>query len=870
MKGIKHFSRRVTQPGASWIVWAAPVILFAPLWLAGKALYWGTPSLQFAPWRWIAGQMLQNMELPLWNPWSGMGSPLLANYQSALLYPPNWLLLIFQLVGDWVSGGSGQGSANLGLGMAAWAQTPLVILHLVWASWGMARLAGRMGMNPLARNVSALSFGLGGYLVARAGFLSINAAAAWMPWSILAAEWIARPEQDDNQSRRWINVSLIFAMLLLAGHAQTAWYILLLTAIWVVVRTPANAHRRKEGRFRGITLVFASLPGIARAGLVLITCIVFAILLSAAQLFPTAEYLLQSQRAAQVDYKLAMTYSFWPWHFITLLAPGFFGSPVSGDYWGYANIWEDAVYIGLLPLLLAVSAVLRLFRKAHDEPLAHGEGARALVKFLGFIVLISFLLAMGENTPVFPWLYRHVPTFDMFQAPARFGLWAVFGLSLLAGVGAHQWRRPVGSGVYWLRLGTMGAVAVMVGAGLGWILLGEVSPTFVRAAALTGLWGTAAGILGLRAPVGTRMLEMKAQEPFLRRVLRGISPSLVRSDALQRKASKQLLHMPSWLRPATAQLSGVFEKRWEAIVILVIAVDLIVAGFGLNPGVELDFYTEHPRVVPELKNLASTGRLYLPAEDERRLKFDIFLRFDTFTPDVEWNSMREVLLPNLNLFYGVPSVNNFDPLVPGRYDRWMQSLDEAPLDQRQVMLNLMGVSVVENMVNTPNALVEFQNQPSAARWRWLPCARFADNEDDAWQQVMGAGDKLLDEYVVVEGYQAAEVVDEQCTAVGHVPVQITRLSESANLVALRINSPSPGWLMVADTWYPGWRAYLDNIETLMPVGDYLFRAVWVPAGEHEVTLKYTPASFRVGAVISLLAWLSVLAMINRKFRWGQP
>ena len=44
----------------------------------------------------------------------------------------------------------------------------------------------------------------------------------------------------------------------------------------------------------------------------------------------------------------------------------------------------------------------------------------------------------SKGLPVFPWLYRNVPSFDMFQSPARFSLWAVFSLALLAGIGAGQ------------------------------------------------------------------------------------------------------------------------------------------------------------------------------------------------------------------------------------------------------------------------------------------------------------------------------------------------------------------------------------------------------------------------------------------------
>lgn len=58
--------------------------------LLGEVFFWGLPALQFYPWREYALALLRAGHLPLWNPYSGAGAPLLANYQSALLYPPAW------------------------------------------------------------------------------------------------------------------------------------------------------------------------------------------------------------------------------------------------------------------------------------------------------------------------------------------------------------------------------------------------------------------------------------------------------------------------------------------------------------------------------------------------------------------------------------------------------------------------------------------------------------------------------------------------------------------------------------------------------------------------------------------------------------
>ena len=50
-----------------------PLILYAPFVFGGKAIFWGTPLLQFWPWRTYAAQELRAGRLPLWNPQSDFG-----------------------------------------------------------------------------------------------------------------------------------------------------------------------------------------------------------------------------------------------------------------------------------------------------------------------------------------------------------------------------------------------------------------------------------------------------------------------------------------------------------------------------------------------------------------------------------------------------------------------------------------------------------------------------------------------------------------------------------------------------------------------------------------------------------------------------
>ncbi|MCX6070648.1 MAG: hypothetical protein NTU91_07290 [Chloroflexi bacterium] len=662
-----------------WIVALGPLLLLGPALAQGRVMFWGTPLLQFLPWRIYALDVLRQGYLPLWNPLVGMGVPLLANYQSALLYPPN-LLLFF--------------------GAPAWLSTLLVMLHLILAGAGTALLARHLGLDRLGQCVAGLAFGLCGHLVARSGFFSINAAAAWLPWVILSADRIVLNLPTASKWRvrvgTCIPLAIVFALQWTAGHAQTAWYTLVLMAAWVLWRSTRG----------GVRSLGISVAGIAAAG-------ALAFALASPQLLPTLEYLAQSYRAETLDAELALTYSFWPWRFLGLLAPGAFGSPASGDYWGYGNFWEDAIYVGVLPLLLAAVALVRGFLR---------RGSQAgLVRFLAALGAVVIVLALGRNTPVFPWLFRTVPTFGLFQAPTRWMLLLELCLALLAGAGASAWA-------------------------------------------------------------------------------------------------------------------------------LVVMADVVVAGSGLNPTTTADLYHGDTK----LSAVVDDGhRTYFPADLEQEVKFEWAFRFDTFHALVDWRQVREAGLPNVALLEGIPSASNFDPLQPQRWVTWRNTLESG--GSPVVLLQLMDVGWIAKSRPSQSVPVEFDAVAGSERVRIVPDALLVESGDAALAAVTADGFDPWAE-VIVEASAG-----QPLPASGGSGIAILMPSADPNRVVIEVEADGPAWLLLSDTWYPGWEARIDGVGVSVWKGDYLFRAVPVLSGKHVVEFVYRPASFLAAVVLSvaamvLLAW----------------
>ena len=85
-------------------------------------------------------------------------------------------------------------------------------------------------------------------------------------------------------------------------------------------------------------------------------------------------------------------------------------------------------------------------------------------------------------------------------------------------------------------------------------------------------------------------------------------------------------------------------------------------------------------------------------------------------------------------------------------------------------------------------------------------------------------------------------------------------------MVLSVHSSRSGWLFQADTWYPGWQAFLDHHPVPLLRAEDVFRGVELPPGEHLLEFVYRPNSFFLGAVLTCLVIVS-LGVVLFKERW---
>jgi hypothetical protein len=86
---------------------------------------------------------------------------------------------------------------------------------------------------------------------------------------------------------------------------------------------------------------------------------------------------------------------------------------------------------------------------------------------------------------------------------------------------------------------------------------------------------------------------------------------------------------------------------------------------------------------------------------------------------------------------------------------------------------------------------------------------------------------------------------------------VTLLSETPSEQRWEVQSEAPGWLVVRDLYWPGWKATVEGASAEVLPADGLFRAVAVRAGSHEVRFRYRPLSFTLGFCFSSVSLLGI-------------
>ena len=519
-----------------------------------------------------------------------------------------------------------------------------------------------------------------------------------------------------------------------------------------------------------------------------------ALALTAIQWLPTAELTRLSVRSQGVSWQQFINMSLPPERLLTLLLPNLFGNSAYGTYWGS----EAGFFIQLCPFVGVFSLVLAwvALRQRREEP----------VGFFAVLAATGLVLSLGQYTGIYSLLYD-VPGLSFFRIPTRFLLFFALATSVLCGLGVDQLMR-VGAIDVQPRVRGRGFVLVLVlAAGAVLYLNGE-------------------------ALVAGRSWLVERGGPELARYVWHL-----RFDAVR-------------LALVLALAYGVFTsigRRYVGIIApLAVFIELYSFGADFNSVVEPETYTRVPETALAIRadSQSISPPRVLSLVSERNSPFDWH---GGWAVDLRsYRRYNETLrLYSAGLYGLANALPGWSPLHLSRHWEFARAYPAVAAlagVQYAVSYGPLPLAGAERIRNGDIQVYRLKN----SRPRTYIASGYTvvrDAQERLARLQRGAGyEKVLLERAPASAYGDGKTVG-RAEIVDYQPEE----------VVVQLREHKGGYLVLSDTHYPGWRAWVDGIESDIMAANHVFRAVAVAATAKEVRFRYEPASFRIGLWISAIA-----------------
>jgi hypothetical protein len=739
-------------------------------------------------------------ELPLWNPYSFSGQPLFASLQTSILYPPNGLLLILPI--------------NFAFNLT-------IVLHFFLSGWFVYLLARELGGSRTAGILACLSFTLGGFLLSIHNVLNTLQSVTWTP---LIFFFFLRA----LRGRSW-KYSLLSSLTILVQFLGGGIEVFLITQAMIIFLAfcpqallVERSYAPWRWRLKMVGIIFLLFLG-----------------LGAVQIFPFWEMIENSDRHMGFSYQAATRWSLGWRDLIYLFLPDFFWRGI--EFYDTDQNYLKSIYLGIIPCIMILFFFLGRDRR---------KG------WFGLFLVLSLLLALGGNTPFYRVLYTIVPGFHTIRYPAKFLFFTNIFICLLTG--------------------------------LGWDVLSDrlkedpqkKFSTLKRASMLLAfLFVLILLFLSLFRDPLLSFLEHSFSISYAR-------PWVLNLHNLERFSFFALLTFLFVIFLADRKIS----IQWsQAILITLLTLDLFLANWGFYRLVDQKaFYSLSPNLKVVLadpeKNRIHVDPLMVKAMLPKRMGMEGVADF----------ILKECFYFDYPLIHRIYNTAGFGIMTYLPYHDLLAILyfDKASNPGATDILRLMNVKFLLwhealqdptwKLIRKGESYVLLEDLPkknfSHPTKNKVIMSRLYENKAVLPRAF------LVSKYLVVKngkerldlfkkkGFDPTqtvlleEVPDPPCPAKGRAPDNdsVRFLKFTLNQIDLDVFCTRPRLLFLSETYYPGWKVWVDGKKEKIYRANHAFRAVALGPGRHNIHFQYQPVTFYCGLWVSLTTLLGIMLFFVRQ------
>lgn len=713
------------------------------------------------PWKTLAIGQLKAKEIPFWNPYSFSGAPLLANFQSAVFYPFNFLYLIFSQITAW---------------------SLLVLLQSFLSLFFTYLFARKIGISKLGAFVCSLSFAFSYFMSVWVEYNTMGHIILWLPLALLGIEHLLF-----RFSLRWsmlFVLSLVFSLL--AGHPQVFSYLFVFVFGYFVFRLSSCDNKLEKIA----SIVPLQLLSLGIGGM---------------QLLPGLELIRESARSPH-DYQFLINkILIQPMQLVMFFVPDIFGNAATRNYWLGDTYIGKVTSIGTIPLLFISISIIRKKER--------------LEKF--FLAACAFILLIATNNPFTRLLYIFNIPLISSSSPTLAVFILSFSLSLITGFGFDKYRN--------LQLS-----------------LKKLTVWFFPLVLIFFLVFISALFLGEHRSIAVRNLAY---------------------NAIIFSAGVFLM------------LVAGFRKQLFLVVLLAL---IVVHSFDLwrsfnkfNPFSQRELVFPQNEIFTFLKNSAGINRFW--GYGSATIEANYATQYFVFSPDGS-----DPLYPKR---YGQLIHSSVDGKLLKQFNRFNRSdaviapgfgqTDFSSNQYRMKVLDVLGVKYILDREENASTSITFPVEKfklihKTDGWKILENLHTAPRFFLAYTYQIFTTDSEFENIFFSKNFDPASTILLEEKPKGNLKKgdadSVKLLFYSPNKIEFVIHNKYDALFYISDTFYPGWKAYIDNKETKIYRANYAFRAVALPSGSRKVVFVFSPDSFTNGVRISSASILSTLLICSMFWR----
>jgi hypothetical protein len=838
----------------------------------------------FIPPRFFWTESIKHGDFPLWNPFQFSGHPFFANPQHAILYPLNGLffLMPFDL-----------------------AFNTVIILHFFLGGLFTYLLLKDLKVNSTGALISGLIFMLSGYLLSVHSLLTILLSSIWTPLIIMFFRRATLSPGLKNEILTAIFLSISFlggGIEIVYGNFFVLVFMLVFSPSpdtlfvrdnpqhckfgWSVPIYWGKITERTKFLFRG----FRSLMIIS----------VLFVFLSAIQFIPFLELFMHSIRGNGISYFEATIWSFAPKDILLFFLPDAYGYWLDMKRYWITQCWLKTLYTGGLPFILSLIFFLvphpapfapkvEGIREGPFSPSKEREGWSRLGrerKLYLALMLFSLFLSLGKYNPLYTLVFKYVPFLNGIRYPVKFLYIFILILSTTAGLGFQR--------------------------------LSEYSKNNEkkRLKHLLILFSLLSGSLLLFSALGHKEVEH-----FLK--LKGVDfPDFNVLSINLHHAQRFLFYLALFFLLLRVGYE-VRWKGWAKVLLVIFLTTDLFGNMGFYGKEKISDYFRETKILETISSDKGYFRIFTTEKTthmdnpilidstlaldhlkEKHLpSMNLFYRLhniwgidvimlkrisDLYRAFVNTPSIGATHLVDL---YGVKYVISVIPIHEDARFKLIYARLEGLEGRREDLLKEPTVKLYEN------------RKPILRGWL---VKDFRVMDDQAMLSRMTSDDFYPDQEVLLEeeppqpfqllpkgsltmslrGSETTKAISQRIenkemttlfrqggiTHNGREGLRrnlkggegrekaVEFVSESNNRLRLLIKTSENTFFVLNDTYFPGWKAFVDGQETKIHRADYAFRAILLNTGTHQVEFIYDPLSFKIGAVMSILGVIGCVTL----------